>query len=322
MKPSKHPETLKTSLHPRNLHRERYDFPALIAAHPALAAHVRRNAYGTDSVDFADPAAVKALNAALLARFYGIAHWDIPPGYLCPPIPGRADYLHHLADLLATSNDGQIPRGNALCGLDIGVGANAIYPMLGHTLYGWDFVGTEIDALAAQNADKIFADNPSLHGHLETRLQIRHNDILQNVLYADEYFDFTLCNPPFHASAEESAAGSRRKLRNIGKPVTEKPLLNFEGQHNELWCEGGELEFLRKMIRQSEALADNVLWFSSLVSKQEKLPQVYAEIEAIGARNLRILDMAQGQKTSRAVAWSFYTTAEQRAWAKTRWQTA
>ncbi|MBK9614503.1 MAG: 23S rRNA (adenine(1618)-N(6))-methyltransferase RlmF [Uliginosibacterium sp.] len=311
---------VKSGLHPRNLHRERYDFPALIASHPALAAHVFNNAYGDASIDFADPAAVKALNAALLAHFYGIAAWDLPPGYLCPPIPGRADYLHNMADLLAASNQGEIPRGNAVRVLDVGVGANAIYPMLGRAIYGWQFVGTEIDAVAAKNAEKIFADNPALAGGLDLRLQQRQGDVLQNVLYADEYVDFSVCNPPFHASAEESAAGSRRKLRNIGKPVTEKPLLNFEGHSHELWCEGGEVEFIRRMIRQSEPLAGNCLWFSTLVSKLDNLPLIYAEIEAIGARSLRTLDMAQGQKISRAVAWSFHTLAEQAGWCERAFQ--
>lgn len=96
----------KSGLHPRNRHRSRYDFPALIASCPALAPFVKPNAWGDVSVDFADPAAVKMLNRALLQHFYGIEHWDIPADYLCPPIPGRADYLHHLADLLATSNGG------------------------------------------------------------------------------------------------------------------------------------------------------------------------------------------------------------------------
>ncbi|MBS1207848.1 MAG: rRNA methyltransferase [Proteobacteria bacterium] len=319
MAPKKTFPAIKSGLHPRNLHRERYDFPALIASHPALAAFVHTNSHGDASVDFADPAAVKALNAALLAHFYGIAHWDIPPGYLCPPIPGRADYLHNMADLLASSNGDAIPRGQAVRVLDVGCGANAIYPMLGHALYGWSFVGTEIDPVALKNAEKIFADNLSLTGALEMRLQTYSEDILQNSINSNEYFDFTLCNPPFHASAEESAAGSQRKLRNIGKEVTEKPLLNFEGLSHELWCEGGEREFIRQMIRQSRPLSEHILWFSTLVSKQENLPQIYAQIERIGARNMRTLDMAQGQKISRAVAWSFYSTAEMEKWARSRW---
>ena len=31
-----------------------------------------------------------------------------PNENLCPPIPGRADYIHHIADLLSINNNKQI----------------------------------------------------------------------------------------------------------------------------------------------------------------------------------------------------------------------
>jgi len=109
-------------LHPRNRHSGRYDFPKLIAACPELGEYVILNPYGKQSIDFANPDAVRVFNRALLRQFYGIQHWDIPAGYLCPPVPGRADYLHGLADLLAADNGGVIPRGAAVRVLDIGTG--------------------------------------------------------------------------------------------------------------------------------------------------------------------------------------------------------
>ena len=87
-----------------------YDFPALIADFPTLKSFISTNKYGNDSVDYANPDAVKALNQALLKHFYGIENWDIPDGYLCPPIPGRAEYIHHISDLLTTEK-GEILRG-------------------------------------------------------------------------------------------------------------------------------------------------------------------------------------------------------------------
>jgi 23S rRNA (adenine1618-N6)-methyltransferase len=310
----------KEGLHPRNLHRERYDFPALITAYPALAPFVFVNSWGDKSVDFANPAAVKALNAALLAHFYGISRWDIPEGYLCPPIPGRADYIHVMADLLATSNGGEIPQGNGVRVLDIGVGANAIYPILGHVIYGWQFVGTDIDAVALNNAMTIFSDNSPLADGLQVRLQTHPDDILNGAVFTHEHFDLAVCNPPFHASAEEAAEGSQRKLRNLGKQMAGRPILNFAGLSHELWCEGGESRFIRKMIRQSIPLARHCLWFSTLVSKQENLPLVYEEIGRTNAPGVRTLEMAQGQKISRAVAWSFHDDGEQQAWAERYWR--
>ena len=124
--------TPQSSLHPRNRHGGRYDFAMLTACCPELAAHVAANAFGDDSIDFADPLALRALNRALLRHFYGVGTWDIPARYLCPPIPGRADHLHYLADLLAASDGGEIPRGTDVRVLDIGTGANLVYPLIGH----------------------------------------------------------------------------------------------------------------------------------------------------------------------------------------------
>ena len=309
----------KSGLHPRNLHRQAYDFPALIASHPALAAFVRPNPFGALSVDFADPAAVQTLNAALLAHFYGVSEWTLPTGYLCPPIPGRADYIHQIADLLAEANQGRIPQGDGICGLDVGCGANAIYPLLGRAIHGWRFIATEIDAVAARNAEQIFAANSVLQGGLEVRLQTRADDVLSMAINSDERIDFTLCNPPFHASAEAAAAGSQRKLRNLGLAREGAPRLNFAGRAHELWCEGGEREFLRRMIVQSEPLAGHILWFSSLVSKPENLPPAQAWLEQAGARSVRILEMSQGQKRSRILAWSYQSLAGQTQWAQRYW---
>ena len=105
-----HP-VIKTNLHERNKHRGRYDFKLLIEISPDLTEFVNKNKYGDASIDFFDPLAVKALNRALLMHFYGLKFWEIPNGYLCPPIPGRADYIHHIAELLGSNNQGKIPKG-------------------------------------------------------------------------------------------------------------------------------------------------------------------------------------------------------------------
>jgi 23S rRNA (adenine1618-N6)-methyltransferase len=163
--------------HPRNRHQGRYDFAELLAAYPALQAFVRANAYADASVDFADPQAVRALNAALLARQYDIHDWHIPPQYLCPPIPSRADYVHHLADLLAADNKGSIPRGDSIRLLDIGTGANCIYPLIAQREYGWQVVGCDIDAGALANAQAILDANGITAAQIELRLQSERNAI-------------------------------------------------------------------------------------------------------------------------------------------------
>ena len=314
------PAPPKAALHPRNRHQGRYDFPALIASCPELARFVILNPYGKQSIDFADPEAVRVFNRALLAQLYGIRHWDIPPGYLCPPVPGRADYLHGLADLLAEDNGGAIPRGRAIRVLDIGTGANCIYPLLGQHDYGWHFTGTDIDPVALAAAATVVQAN-----RLEQRIALRRQHdprkIFQDLLLAEERFDLTLCNPPFHASADEASRGSQRKWRNLGKldPKRTLPLLNFGGQAGELYCDGGEAAFIARLAGESALFAGQVYWFSSLVSKAANLPALQRQLGQLGAREVRTVAMAQGQKQSRFVAWTFLSEAQREAWRSARW---
>ncbi|PRY52548.1 23S rRNA m(6)A-1618 methyltransferase [Arcticibacter pallidicorallinus] len=294
----------KEMLHPRNKHRDRYDFPSLIKANPQLSDYVSVNPYGDLSVDFKDPDAVKALNQSLLKYFYGIELWDIPKGYLCPPIPGRADYLHYLADLLAEPAEAEIPTGKHIKILDIGVGANCIYPLIGHSEYGWTFVGSETDSLALKNAKGI-VDANLLSKVISIRKQSSSSNIFSGVIRPGEKFDATICNPPFHASRQAAMEGSGRKWKNLRGQNHDKDLLNFGGQNTELWCEGGEERFVRQMIKESLQFSSNCRWFTSLISKKETLPACYRDLSYHGATAVKTINMSQGQKKSRILAWTF-----------------
>ena len=302
-------------LHPRNRHQGRYDFAALIAVEPRLKAFVIINPYGKQSIDFANPAAVRVFNAALLKQLYGIKDWQIPEGYLCPPVPGRADYIHGLADLLASDAKGGIPRGAGFTALDVGTGANCIYPLLGQHDYGWRFIASDIDAQALANARQTLRAN-ALDKVIELRLQSDKSAFFKGVLRADERIVCTLCNPPFHSSAAEASTGSERKWRNLGKqdPQRKLPALNFGGKSNELWCKGGELTFVRNMIKESKDYAEQVLWFTTLVSKSAHIRLLQRVLKQVGAVDVQVCSMAQGQKQSRFLAWTFHTAEQRQAW--------
>ena len=302
-------------LHPRNRHQGRYDFAALIAVEPRLKAFVIINPYGKQSIDFANPAAVRVFNAALLKQLYGIKDWQIPEGYLCPPVPGRADYIHGLADLLASDAKGVIPRGAGFTALDVGTGANCIYPLLGQHDYGWRFIASDIDAQALANARQTLRAN-ALDKVIELRLQSDKSAFFKGVLRADERVVCTLCNPPFHSSAAEASSGSERKWRNLGKqdPQRKLPALNFGGKSNELWCKGGELIFVRNMIKESKDYAEQVLWFTTLVSKSAHIRLLQRVLKQVGAVDVQVCSMAQGQKQSRFLAWTFHTAEQRQAW--------
>ncbi|MFT5054636.1 MAG: 23S rRNA (adenine1618-N6)-methyltransferase [Oceanospirillaceae bacterium] len=295
----------KPTLHPRNKHQGRYDLKKLSASNKDLGRFVSPNKYGDESINFFDPKAVKALNKALLKEYYEIDHWDIPNTFLCPPIPGRADYIHHVADLLAKENNGKVPLGRKTKCLDIGVGANCVYPIVGVKEYGWSFVGSDVDETAIENAKKIVEENPTLTDRVKIRLQGNPKNIFIGVIQETEEIDITICNPPFHASAAEAQANAQQKMNNLNRDKEVKPTSNFGGTNRELWYKGGEIAFIRRMIQQSREISRCVGWFTTLVSKESNLRPINKALQKVGAVDITVIPMGQGHKKSRIVAWRF-----------------
>lgn len=290
----------KSKLHPRNKNRERYDFKQLMESLPELAQFVKPNINGEESIDFADAQAVKQLNKAILIHYYGIATWEVPEAFVCPAVPVRADYMHYMADFLCRNNYGRIPTGDRIRCLDIGVGASCIYPIIGNREYGWSFIGSDIDPLAIESANRIVTANPSLQGKVECKLQSNSKDYFYGIIRKDELIDLSVCNPPFYSSARESVGGT--------------------GQPSELVCDGGEEKFVRNMILQSKKFASNCFCFSTLVSKESNLRSVYRTLEQVEAFGFETIPMGQGHKTGSIVVWTFLTTEEQSKWKNTRWK--
>lgn len=300
-------------LHPRNLHKQGYDFPSLVKSYPPLAPYLKTNAHGNLSIEFSDPLAVKALNAALLKRYYNLIDWDIPEGALCPPIPGRVDYIHYVAELLGigepTTNRANPQPKITL--LDIGTGANGIYPLLACQIYGWHCVGSDINTQSLENVASIIANNPKLKDGFTLRKQHDKNHIFDGIIQAGEFFDVSVCNPPFHASQDEALTGSQRKLNNLARNRSEQasiptaPTLNFGGLESELWCKGGERLFLKKLIKESRVFSDQCRWFTSLVSKIDNVKPAKKLILKLGAIDVREIEMIQGNKITRILAWTF-----------------
>lgn len=311
---------VKGVLHPRNPHRGRYDLAVLVKACPELTSFIKPNPKGDNTIDFSDEKAVLCLNRALLAHYYNVRNWTIPEGYLCPPIPGRADYIHYAADLLTGSSTPEKESGGAIkkvkkkiTVLDIGTGANCIYPIIGSQSYGWAFTATDIDPASVKSAEAIINANESLKGRVKVLLQKNKESIFKGIIKESDRFSLTVCNPPFHSSLAEAKAGSQRKWKNLNKRppnsrspnYRSEPKLNFGGQKAELWCQGGEIAFLMRMAKESVEFSRQVTWFTSLVSKSENVKPLKKLLTQLGAIEVKVIEMSQGQKVSRLIAWRF-----------------
>jgi 23S rRNA (adenine1618-N6)-methyltransferase len=302
-----HSQPTTKSLHPRNLHNQDYDFAELIKHAPQLAQYVSKNSHGTHSIDFADPEAVKTLNASLLDYFYHIKDWTLPSGALCSPIPGRVDYIHYIADFLNVS----IPKktlNSSLRLLDIGTGANGIYALLASQIYQWQCVASDINKGSLENVASILTKNSVLDDRITLRHQTNRHHIFEGIIDTNDQFDIVVCNPPFHSSKHDALQAAQRKVRNLSKSDTNKritPTLNFGGFEDELWCNGGEHLFLKKMIKESLKFGKQCRWFSSLVSKSETLKPLIKLLNKQLATQVKQIEMSQGNKKTRILLWTY-----------------
>lgn len=297
----------------------RYDLESLSKTNSELKAFLKPGNKGF-TIDFADPHAVKALNKALLLHHYSLEFWDIPAGFLCPPIPGRLDYIHTLADVLAENNQGRVPAGKSIRGLDIGAGASLIYPILAHMEYGWNIVGSDVSKEALDNANLLVSRNQKLKKAIDIRHQGNSDNFFKGIIQAGEYYDFSLCNPPFYSSHEEALNASRRKWNNLQKKVRQEAVRNFGGQVSELVYPGGEKNFIKYMIRQSRPFSNNVLWFSTLVSDKSLIYSLKSTLAEVKVNRHMVRDVSHGNKKSRILFWTYLDPAQAGKWASMRWK--
>lgn len=298
------PKNTQNTLHLKNKHLNGYYFNELCVAYPNLKEYVFANKYGTETIDFANPKAVKAINTALLFKYYNISFWEFPDDNLCPPIPGRVDYIHYLADLLKASKIKNITI------LDIGIGANCIYPLLGNAVYGWNFIGTDIDKKSLENAQNILEKN-NLNSQIILKYQPDITHIFERIIVENDRFSATICNPPFYKSQEEAMQANARKLEGLGKGSEGR---NFSGKQQELWYKGGEKAFIHTYAYESSKFKNNCFWYTILVSKKENAESLFPSLKKLGATEIKTIPMHQGNKITRIVAWTFLTKEEQLNW--------
>ncbi|MBE7685375.1 23S rRNA (adenine(1618)-N(6))-methyltransferase RlmF [Tenacibaculum piscium] len=290
----------KKGLHENNKHKNGYDFEFLKAKYPPISEFVIKK-FEKETIDFSDPVAVKEFNKALLMAHYQIKDWNFPDENLCPPIPGRVDYIHHLADLIADKSvDKSVQESTEITVLDIGTGASCIYPLLGASAYNWNFVAVDIDLDSLDYAQDIIDDN-QLDAKITLRQQFNESNVLKGITQEDDAFSVTMCNPPFYKSAEEARGANRRKSRNLGNNTVR----NFAGNHNELWYIGGEKAFLHTYLYESSLQPKLSNWFTSLVSKKENVKSLQDSAKKLGVQEFKVIPMSQGNKVTRIVCWRF-----------------
>lgn len=295
----------KQLLHPRNKNRDRYDLPTLTEAVPELKKHLKPNKKGENSIDFTKPEAVRLLNKALLNHYYSIGYWEFSEDNLTPQIPIRAEYIHQVADLLGGSNFGKIPINEQVTILDIGVGASCIYPIIGVTEYGWEFIGSDTSKDSFTSAEQIVNKNDVLIGKVTLHLQENSKNIIEGIITNEDKVDVVICNPPSHTTEEEVIKEAIRKIKSLTGKKTNSPTLNYVGKVEELVYEGGELEFITNLINESKMFAKNCFWFTCVVSKEKNLKRINKLLQQHKPTDVRLFANNTSNKANRIIAWTF-----------------
>ncbi|XP_015280020.1 PREDICTED: methyltransferase-like protein 16 [Gekko japonicus] len=289
---------LNKSMHARNRYKDKPpDFAYLASKYPEFQRHVQVGLSGRVSVNFKAPEAVRALTCTLLKEDFGL-QIDIPLERLIPTVPLRLNYIHWVEDLMAM----QDPAGKAsvVWGIDIGTGASCIYPLLGATLNGWHFIATEVDDVCFSYAKKNVEQN-NLSDLIKV-VKVPQKTLLLDALEQESevIYDFCMCNPPFFANQLEA------KGVNSRNPRRPPPSSVNTGGITEIMAEGGELEFVKRIIHDSLQLKKRLRWYSCMLGKKCSLAPLKEELRIHGVPKVTHTEFCQGRTMRWALAWSFY----------------
>ncbi|KAM9853438.1 RNA N(6)-adenosine-methyltransferase mettl16 [Aulostomus maculatus] len=284
---------LNKSMHPRNRYKDKPpDFAYLASKYPDFQQHVHTSLTGRPVVNFKEPEAVRALTCTLLKEDFGLSI-EIPLERLIPTVPLRLNYIHWVEDLI----DGQKqPRR----GIDIGTGASCIYPLLGATMNGWYFLATEVDDICFDYATKNVEQNNL--SDLVKVVKVPQKTLLMDALKEETeiVYDFCMCNPPFFANQLEAKGVNSRNSR---RPP---PSSVNTGGVTEIMAEGGELEFVKRIIHDSLQLKKRLRWYSCMLGKKCSLTPLKEELRKQGVPKVTHTEFCQGRTMRWALAWSFY----------------
>lgn len=285
--------SLNKSMHPRNRYKDKPpDFSYLASKYPDFQQHVHTSLAGKPVVNFREPEAVRALTCTLLKEDFGLTI-EIPLERLIPTVPLRLNYIHWVEDLI----DGQKqPRR----GIDIGTGASCIYPLLGATMNGWYFLATEVDDICFDYATKNVEQNNL--SDLVKVVKVPQKTLLMDALKEETeiVYDFCMCNPPFFANQLEAKGVNSRNSR---RPP---PSSVNTGGVTEIMAEGGELEFVKRIIHDSLQLKKRLRWYSCMLGKKCSLAPLKEELRKQGVPKVTHTEFCQGRTMRWALAWSFY----------------
>eukprot|EP01135_Chromosphaera_perkinsii_P007234 Nk52_evm42s745 gene=Nk52_evmTU42s745 len=299
-------------------------FVELAASYPRLQEKLQKGAGERNRpwLDLEDDETLRVLTEATFRVLFHLTV-KVPQGNLIPRIPARMTYVHFIRSLLeATATPPGLGSPISRVGIDIGTGPLCVYALLGRACAGWKFVGADVDPQSLANARRVLDENNIGEGEI----LLVQNPPGRFVAPAVEVLgkasgemggerslaDFCMCNPPFFESFEEQVGTYSRK-----RP----PGMRGERDHcvatkGELLHDGGEIEFIMGIYRESVRLGGKVMWYTSLVGKKKSLNYLReflsgSEAAFDGVRIIVEGALKQGRTSRWVIGWSFSDIAKQ-----------
>ncbi|GAV84273.1 Methyltransf_10 domain-containing protein [Cephalotus follicularis] len=324
------------TIHPKNKYSNNPpDFALLASLYPSFKPFVFYSRDGRPRIDWTDFNATRELTRILLLHDHGLRWW-IPDGQLCPTVPNRSNYIHWVEDLLSLDI---IPNtntnGDNVRGFDIGTGANCIYPLLGASLLGWRFVGSDVTDVALEWAERNVKSNPHVSELIEIRkvqfikdtnsieescseseMDLNGNMAEEAELLPSSSFDLPCgastgyYGPPILVGVVRD--GEKFDFCMCNPPFFESmeeaglnPKTSCGGTPEEMVCPGGEKEFITRIIDDSAILRQSFRWYTSMVGRKSNLKFLTSKLWEVGVTTVKTTEFVQGQTCRWGLAWSF-----------------
>ena len=265
------------------------DFLILIKEFPELKKYIIKHDEKIEefSFDWSNNDLSLLMTKSILNYYFNIKYYDIPKGFLIPPVPSRLNYLNLINELIK-----DIEKENII-GVDIGTGANIIYPILGNSIYNWKFICSEINNESYNNAKLILQKN-NLEENINLIKQENKNNIFVSIINQENKYTFSMCNPPYYDYEQEIKIEDKKR--------------DTEYNFDEVYYEKGELGFFERYFEESICYKKNIFLFTILIGKKSNSEIIYDKINSYN-NIIKLCDIKKimtGNNVRYIIYWSFY----------------
>ena len=270
------------------------DFLTLIKEFPELKKYILKQNEDNEEefqFDWSNNELSLLMDKSILNYYFNIKYYYIPKGFLIPPIPSRINYINLINSIIAKLiKDIDIKN---IIGIDIGTGANIIYPILGYSIYKWKFICTEINKEAYNNAKLILQKN-NLENNINIIKQNNKDNIFISILNRENKYIFSMCNPPYYNYENEIKLEDKKRDNEY----------NFD----EIYYKNGEYGFFQRYFEESICYKNNVFLYTILIGKKINAENIYDKLSSYNDI-IKIYNMQKiltGNNVRYIIYWSFF----------------